>query len=66
MSDITLLLDHLLQRHQLLWAEQLKKKPVHHNKPFVFVFDWIHIFQSNYMHNKLSRKAGARITIHDP
>ena len=38
----------------------------HHNKPFVFLFDWIHIFQSNYMHNKLSRKAGARITIHDP
>ena len=36
------------------------------NKPFVVLFDWIHIFQSNYMHNKLSRKAGARITIHDP
>ena len=47
-------------------AVQKSTTLIHHNESFVFLFHWIHIFQSNYMHNKLSRKAGARITIHDP
>ena len=41
---------------------------VNHNKKFLFLGLTLEVFldQSNYMKNRLSKKAGGKIVIHDP